>query len=111
MWCPDLTYRQSLEELVVLRVDGLPDLAVRLACSFERSCCGMSLEQLVCCERPVCEHCDLPGPIMSIPKELWRLGDQLSRGGLRLRGLLQEPGDDLEVGQPWLGHHAVRSWG
>ena len=107
----------------MLRVEGLPDFYVSVTAVMERSCFGMSLEQLVCCTEPVRAYSypsssssrssssALPSalleiplsspPSLAVPKELARLLNVLygSENGncLKERGLFSTSGETDEV--------------
>ena len=107
----------------MLRVEGLPDFYVSVTAVMERSCFGMSLEQLVCCTEPVRAYSypsssssrssssALPSalleiplsspPSLAVPKELARLLNVLygSENGncLKERGLFSTSGEADEV--------------
>ena len=112
------TSRETLDDIVVLRIENGKDFFVVVKASFARSCFGMSLAQLVCASSPV-RTIPLPsssstssssapaaaaggtgtggGGHMSIPKELWRLVDALWQGGMREKDLFSSTADQGEV--------------
>lgn len=107
--------RETLDDIVVLRIENGKDFFIVIKASFARSCFGMSLAQLVCATAPV-RTIPLPsstsassssttaagtgagaGGHMSIPKELWRLVDALWQGGMREKDLFSSTADQSEV--------------
>ena len=99
--------RESLDDILVLRIENGKDFFITVKGSFARSCYGMSLAQLVCATEPV-RSIPLPSANtsanesnqtgqMSIPKELWRLVDALWQGGMRERDLFVSSADPSEV--------------
>jgi phosphatidylinositol-bisphosphatase len=111
------TSRETLDDIVVLRIENGKDFFVVVKGVFARSCFGMSLAQLVCATEPV-RSIPLPsaaaasgaggggdvasaGPgqvgHMSIPKELWRLVDAVWQGGMREKDLFSSAADQGEV--------------
>lgn len=104
---------QLLEDLVVLRVERSSDQYVSIMAGYERSCFGMSLEELVTLAQPaattqlptlqsadsaaVTQRTAAAVNKLSIPKELWRLLDALWSGGaLREKDLFNTRGDPAE---------------
>ena len=110
-----LFYPQLLEDLIILRIERSQDHHVSVAAGYERSCFGMSLEELVTLGQPVASTSlpsqqqiqavqsatssgSAPANKLSIPKELWRLVDALWTGGaLREKDLFNTPGVAAEV--------------
>lgn len=106
------TSRETLDDIVVLRIENGKDFFVVVKGAFARSCFGMSLAQLVCASAPV-RTIPLPSSSssltaagsgggggaghMSIPKELWRLVDALWQGGMREKDLFSSTADQSEV--------------
>ena len=72
-----------MEDLIILRVEKLPDFYITVSANYERSCFGMGLEELLYISGPVAIMDDLTtnGEItqskLEIPKELFRLVDAL----------------------------------
>ncbi len=114
-----------LQDVIVLRVENSLDYYLDVKADYERSCFGMSIEDLVTLTAPIA---DTPLPAarpdyyldkshaqgqLSIPKELWRLvdalwatpgnaGNQLGQAqnqsmALREKDLFNCPGDAHEV--------------
>ena len=97
----------SLDDIIVLRIENGFDFNIGISGSYDRSCIGMSLDELVRTLGPVrgtkipvtfekavqfysedfrseCEAARAAGaeaPMMQIPKEIWRLVDALFSGG------------------------------
>jgi phosphatidylinositol-bisphosphatase len=94
--------RETLDDVLVLRVENCQDQYASVSATFERSCYGMSLEELVYIPGPV-RLTSLPSddpsdvdhlfitpdgkpvppkpPALKIPKEVWRIIDALWKGG------------------------------
>ena len=106
---------ETLDDIVVLRIENGKDFFIVVKGEFARSCFGMSLAQLVCATEPV-RSIPLPSSLtssaatngtsgeagahvghMSIPKELWRLVDALWQGGMREKDLFSSNADQSEV--------------
>lgn len=116
-----LPVSQSLEDLIILRVEKSIDFHVAVSATYERSCYGMSLQELVHTLQPVAstqlpvqrygalaaqmEHGDVglaEHPAgegkLSIPKELWRLVDALwSSNALKEKDLFNSKADPAQV--------------
>mmetsp|Transcript_4471 Transcript_4471/g.10088 ORF Transcript_4471/g.10088 Transcript_4471/m.10088 type:complete len:903 (+) Transcript_4471:187-2895(+) len=103
--------KDSLEDLVVLRIERSIDYHIAVSAKYARSSFGMSLQELVLTPQPVAttllpvDRYNLPPPQavgavaqMDIPKELWRLVDALWSGGaLQEKDLFNSKGDAAEV--------------
>ena len=108
---------EFLEDILILRVENGQDHYIKISGAYQRSCCGMSLEELVLCPFPV-RSLPLPADYslsgivskspeaisdeaMKIPKELWRLVDAFMTNRERLDtvGLFVTTGDISEVFQ------------
>lgn len=106
---------EFLEDTLILRVENGEDYYIKISGAYQRSSCGMSLEELVLCPFPV-RSLPLPADYslngivpksaeaiaaeaMKIPKELWRLVDAFMSNRERLGtvGLFATPGDSAEV--------------
>ena len=92
---------QTLDDLLVLRVENSFDYHVNISVSYLRSCYGVSLEELVYSPQPI-RSTELPAvresftpgahqtPKLTVPKELWRLVDALWSGdAIREKDLFQ----------------------
>jgi phosphatidylinositol-bisphosphatase len=109
--------KDSLQDLLTLRVEKSLDYFVEVSGDYQRSCYGMAMEELVTLVEPV-STVPLPQADsafyllenaaaiaaeesktkLSIPKELWRLVDALWSGNaLKEKGLFNTPPDLLEV--------------
>eukprot|EP01032_Pedospumella_encystans_P014590 gene14590-16746_t len=117
--------KDSLEDLIILRVEKSIDFHVAVSATYERSCYGMSLQELVHTLQPVAST-PLPvqrfavlaaqmadgdvgmlespfpagteGKQLSVPKELWRLVDALwSSNALKEKDLFNSKADPAEV--------------
>jgi len=125
-WLLAITFKiQSLEDLIILRVEKSIDFHVAVSATYERSCYGMSLQELVHTLQPVAST-PLPvqrfavlaaqmadgdvgmlespfpagteGKQLSVPKELWRLVDALwSSNALKEKDLFNSKADPAEV--------------
>lgn len=100
--------KDTLDDLVVLRLEKSNDFYVSVTASYVRSCYGMFLEELVNILEPVSTTLlpiDGPGTDdgsngekLSVPKELWRLVDALWSGSaLREKDLFALGGDAGEI--------------
>jgi phosphatidylinositol-bisphosphatase len=107
--------KDTLGDLLVLRLENCKDYYVVLSGSYARSCYGMALEELVTTMESVrstklpalvsADAEDVPSirksaavPKLSIPKEVWRLVDALWSGdAVRERDLFQMDADPEEV--------------
>lgn len=120
---------QSLEDLIVLRVEKSIDFHVAVSAKYVRSCYGMSLQELVHTLQPVASTAlpvdrfaalsagvgavaaEAPGAEnkLSIPKELWRLVDALWSGNaLKEKDLFNSKADPVEVFEH--SHCTVRTY-
>ena len=118
--------KELLDDVLVLRLENSFDIFMPVTAIYERSCIGMSLEQLVFAVEPV-RSIPLPAHVprserlldngltaesvatqvllftqksnnLHLPKELWRLVDALWTGNaLKERDLFMKPGNDQEV--------------
>ena len=100
-----------MDDIFILKIERGKDIPVTLTGEYERSCYGVSLEELVFTIDPI-RNTPLPVniPVMNndserepvlkqaIPKELWRLIDALwTSGALREKDLFGETADENEV--------------
>ena len=104
--------RETFQDLVVLRVEKSLDSYIRVVAEYERSCYGMSLEDLVNATVPVRQlplaapaealsSLSSETPKLGVPKELWMLIDALwTNNAVRQRDLFFIPPDAAEV----MGH-------
>jgi len=67
----------SLDDILVLHLDGGKDYFLALTGQYVRSCFGMTVPQLVTFDQPVANSLPAGERKLWIPKELWRLVDQL----------------------------------
>lgn len=105
--------KETLEDIVVLRIERAKDMYIALSGEFQRSCYGVSLDELVCTLEPI-RNTIIPVKIQpgqvneanggsnslkqAVPKELWRLIDALWTGGaLREKDLFGETANEAEV--------------
>lgn len=98
-----------MQDLVILRVEKSVDQYVRVTAEYERSCFGMSLEDLVNATVPIRNLPLLYGDgdstpsvattKLGVPKELWMLIDALWAGGngLQEKDLFFSSADPIEV--------------
>ena len=104
-----------MDDVLVLRIENSKDFYIPVTTDYQRSCYGMSLEELVYTHEPV-RNTRLPGSLqqwedvstngipqptstrLSIPKELWRLVDALwSSGAVREKDLFSTHVDPADV--------------
>jgi len=67
----------SLDEILVLHLDGGKDYFLALSGQYVRSCFGMTIPQLVTFDQPVRNSLPAGERRLWVPKELWRLVDHL----------------------------------
>lgn len=112
--------KDTLQDMIILRIENSNDYFVDIKAEYERSCYGMALEELVMTLQPVStvplpssnfeEYIERqremllnatmndPNSRLSIPKELWRLVDALWSGNaLKEKDLFSMPGDSTEI--------------
>jgi len=90
------TAKEVLDDVIVLRLEKAKDIYLHVTAEYERSCYGVSLEELVSTLQPIRStlipsnyqtHAEVGDAApsseakQSIPKELWRLVDALWSGG------------------------------
>ena len=103
--------------MVIFRVENGVDQVIKITSEYERSCYGMSIEDLVNATTPVrylppvapspssLEASSAPAsapfvPKLGVPKELWVLVDALwSSGGIQAVDLFYTQADHVEVAQ------------
>jgi phosphatidylinositol-bisphosphatase len=75
---------ESLDDIVILRLENGRDFYITLSATYARSCYGCSLQELVCSPEPMRYKPAGPPteplagqPTLSVPKELWRMIDFL----------------------------------
>lgn len=111
--------RDSLDDIIVLHIENSTDFYIAITAEYQRSCYGISLEDLVTMQEPV-RYTRLPALLkdassshdvieqqmpssvtkLSVPKELWRLVDVLSiDGALKEKDLFNGEALDTEVHQ------------
>jgi hypothetical protein len=92
--------KESLTDILVLRIENFNDFYINIGCAYDRSCYGMHMEELATITGPV-RQTSLPaigeligkeetpagtgasaagGAKLHVPKELWRLVDALWAG-------------------------------
>jgi len=67
----------ALDDILVLHLDGGKDYFLALSGQYVRSCFGMTIPQLVTFDQPVRNNLPAGERRLWVPKELWRLIDQL----------------------------------
>ncbi|XP_064617717.1 inositol polyphosphate 5-phosphatase OCRL-like isoform X2 [Liolophura sinensis] len=110
---------ETIEDILVLHLDGGKDFFVPITGSYIPSTFGSSLEALIQMHEPIHEvpvaqlidleapgslekrvcHDELDGPPFAVPKEIWRLVDHLNKHGIQQNDLFRLPGLHSEVKQ------------
>jgi len=103
------TGRETLEDILILRLENGRDYYISVTGRYARSCFGMSVDELVLYTAPLREvpldpilraekYDDLDSrAAMCVPKELWRIVDAIYERGLDERDLFTALGDPDEV--------------
>ena len=102
--------RESLDDIIILRLENGRDHYLTVSGTYARSCFGMSLRDLVVIGEPVRDlplepkaraefEKKHPPASLSVPKELWRIVDAINEKGLHEKDLFLTPGFAAEVKQ------------
>ncbi|GMH76240.1 hypothetical protein TrLO_g4041 [Triparma laevis f. longispina] len=102
--------RESLDDIIILRLENGRDHYLTVSGKYARSCFGMSLRDLVVIGEPVRDlplepearaefEKKHPPSSLSVPKELWRIVDAINEKGLHEKDLFLQPGFAAEVKQ------------
>ncbi|KAL0584150.1 hypothetical protein ABG067_006034 [Albugo candida] len=92
---------ESLEDTLILRVENGRDFFLAISGDYQMSCFGCSIEQLVQYNEPIRRAqltkvtCDAHH--QQIPKELWRMIDDLYQFSLSEKNLFVETGNPVEI--------------
>lgn len=90
----------QLEEIVILHLDGGVDFFVTVTGTFQPTCFGNTLKQLVRFPGPIRTtkpKSDRSRDVLDIPKELWYLVDFLYRNAMDEEELFLQTGDDAQI--------------
>jgi inositol polyphosphate 5-phosphatase INPP5B/F len=122
--------RESLDDILILRLEGGRDYYITVKGSFARSCFGMTVDELVLYAEPIrsvpldpIEQAKIkPKPAataLCVPKELWRTIDAIFEKGLHAPHLFVESGipneirsvrESLDTGAPFQGQFSIHSY-
>lgn len=101
--------RESLEDIIILSLEGGRDYYITVKAQYAISCFGMSIDELVRHTEPIrsvpldlihrAERADSNSPPLCIPKELWRLVDAIYEKGLDSPYLFTDAGVPSEISQ------------
>uniref|UniRef100_A0A7S2SHQ8 Rho-GAP domain-containing protein n=1 Tax=Rhizochromulina marina TaxID=1034831 RepID=A0A7S2SHQ8_9STRA len=104
--------QEQLDDILLLHLENGRDYFINVTAQYARSCFGMALDTLVRTPEPVrnvpilaspADKTDFTSqakqPPLSVPKELWRLVDEIYQKGLEDRNLFLTQGNPSEVEQ------------